>query len=122
MTQRASVFVTKGLFIFIHILTCHVVSVLTKNMYLSQPGKVLQKWSKGFNFFLHVFRRILSRFFVKRKVWIITKTLALSSYQTMVHSDTNTESVFCFNLTPFTSSIYRPSRTDKRDGDTRKKM
>ena len=43
MTQRASVFVTKGLFIFIHILTCHVVSVLTKNMYLSQPGKVLQK-------------------------------------------------------------------------------
>jgi len=121
MTQSASVFVTKEQFVFIHILTCHVLSVLTKSVYRSQPEKVLQKWSNEFKSFEHVFRRILPRFFVKEKVWIIT-TLALSSYQTKVHSETNTESISYFDLNLFTSSTYRPSTTDKRDGDTRKKM
>jgi len=121
MAQCASAFVTKGVFIFIHILTCHVLSVLTKRIYHSQPGKVSQKWSKGFKNFLGVFRRILSRFFVKGNVWRIT-ILALSSYQTKVHSDTKTESVSYFDLTPFTFSIYRSSRTDKTDDDKRKKM
>jgi uncharacterized membrane protein len=74
------VFVTKDTFTFIHILTCHVLSVLTKPIYRSQPGKVLQEVSNGFKNFVNVFRRILPRFFVKGKVWTIT-ILALSSYQ-----------------------------------------
>jgi hypothetical protein len=47
-------------------------AVLTKSVYRSKPGKLLQKCSKWFKDVVHVFRRILSWFFFKGRVWIIT--------------------------------------------------
>ena len=43
LTERASVFVNKDILIISHTLACHVLSVLTKSIYRSQPGKLLQK-------------------------------------------------------------------------------
>jgi hypothetical protein len=121
MTESASVFVTKDIFRISHTLTCQVLSVLTRSLYCSQSWKLLQKLSKEFKDVVHVFIRILSPFFVKGKGWTIT-TMVLSSYQSKVHFDNKTESISYFDITSFTPSTYHPSRTDKRDGDTRKKM